>query len=218
MELFAVLMDHGGFELGNRRVDYLYSDVGDMAYGEPATLLEWAVLVNNEEAFEILMQCFGWPTADRDNNRLLRLLTERAAGQLDGAVDQISRDFWCNWRDRCVSRVPGFPLTNTDVVYLCDRNVPRKVKALLLAALSGCRRREAGSEPAALVRYAMMDAVQLVNAQWFTSPGASAPGCEASEATTSMVEEAKTDEAGSSSALVEEDEAIGSAKRKARTH
>ena len=71
---------------------------------------------------------------------------------------------------------------------------------------------------AALVRDAMMDAVQLVNAQWFTSPGASAPGCEASEATTSMVEEAKTDEAGSSSALGEEDEAIGSAKKKARTH
>jgi hypothetical protein len=44
-----------------------------------------------------------------------------------------------------------------------------------------------------------------VNAQWFTSPVASVPGCEASEATTSMVEEAKTDEAGS-------------AKKKARTH
>jgi hypothetical protein len=33
-----------------------------------------------------------------------------------------------------------------------------------------------------------------------------------------MVEEAKTDEAGSASALGEEDEAIGSAKKKARTH
>jgi hypothetical protein len=33
-----------------------------------------------------------------------------------------------------------------------------------------------------------------------------------------MVEEAKTDEAGSSSALVEEDEVSGSAKKKARTH
>jgi hypothetical protein len=53
--------------------------------------------------------------------------------------------------------------------------------ALLLVALSACRLREAGSEQEALVRYTVMDAVQFVNAQWFTSLGALVQDCEASE-------------------------------------
>ena len=152
--------------------------------------LEYSVWVNNSEAFEIIAECFGLPTEERDRATVLRLLASRAGTlPVEGrrpeyvhfAID--SRSTWSRWLHICESGATGVALTLSDVTYLL--NVPRKVKALLQAALWARRRREAGSECPAFLQCAVVDAIQLVDAHWFNCPVALfyENGCNTSDTT-----------------------------------
>jgi hypothetical protein len=126
--------------------------------------------MDNTDAFEILVQCFGLPTDARDQQRLLQRLTILAGGRVDGEVNNES---WCNWRYLCESGFHGLPLTNETVVLQLDPNVARRVNAVLLSARAARRRREAGSGETVLVPCAFLDAVHLVHGQWFITPNVS---------------------------------------------
>jgi hypothetical protein len=174
--LLAILLEHGGFSVGHRRIAH-HPDHEHDDDDFPPTILEYSVWVNNSEAFEIIAECFGLPTEERDRATVLRLLASRAAGTLpvEGrrpeyvhfAID--SRSTWSRWLHICESGASGVALTLSDVKYLL--NVPRKVKALLQAALWARRPRPAGSEFPAFLQCAVVDAIQLVDAHWFNCPG-----------------------------------------------